>query len=85
MKKTIIAIISLTMTAAILTGCGDRVETDPTVLLPIFLDAREACKGGYNGTYENFPRSLACEDYYQLSACLTGNKDDCPPKGYGFF
>ena len=33
MKKTIIAIISLTMTAAVLTGCGDRVETDPTVLL----------------------------------------------------
>jgi len=81
MKKTIIAIISLTMTAAILTGCGDRVETDPIVLIPIFLDAREACEGGYNETYENIPRSLACENYNQLSACLTGNKDKCPPKG----
>lgn len=81
MKKTIIAIIFLTMTAAILTGCGDRVETDPIVLIPIFLDAREACEGGYNETYENIPRSLACENYYQLSACLTGNKDECPPKG----
>jgi len=81
MKKTIITIISLTMTAAILTGCGDRVETDPIVLIPIFLDAREACEGGYNETYENIPRSLACENYNQLSACLTGNKDECPPKG----
>jgi len=51
------------------------------VLIPIFLDAREACEGGYNETYENIPRSLACENYYQLSACLTGNKDECPPKG----
>jgi len=81
MKITIIAIIFLTMTAAILTGCGDRVETDPIVLIPIFLDAREACEGGYNETYENIPRSLACENYNQLSACLTGNKDECPPKG----
>lgn len=81
MKETIIAIIFLTMTAAILTGCGDRVETDPIVLIPIFLDAREACEGGYNETYENIPRSLACENYNQLSACLTGNKDECPPKG----
>ena len=81
MKKTIIAIIFLTMTAAILTGCGDRVETDPIVLIPIFLDAREACEGGYNETYENIPTSLSCENYNQLSACLTGNKDECPPKG----
>jgi len=81
MKKTIISIISLTMTAAILTGCADRVETNPTVLLPILLDAREACKGGYNATYANIPESAACKDYYQLSACLTGNKDECPPKG----
>jgi hypothetical protein len=81
MKISIIAIIFLTMTAAILTGCGDRVETDPIVLIPIFLDAREACEGGYNETYENIPRSLACENYNQLSACLTGNKDECPPKG----
>jgi len=81
MKKTVVAIVSLAITATNLTGCSDRVETDPTVLLPIFLDAREACKGGYNATYENIPRSIACKDYYQLNACLTGNKDECPPKG----
>ena len=85
MKKTIIAIVSLAITVVILTGCSDRLETDPTVLLPIFLQAKNDCEGGYKGTDENILRKFTCEDYYQLSACLTGKKDECPPKDYGLF
>ena len=68
-----------------MSGCGEHVQTDPSVLFPVLKQAQRCCDGRCEGMYSSIPENAACGDVAQLESCFSGNKDNCPVKGQGAF
>ncbi len=71
----------------VISGCS-KVETDPDELLPVLKIAQRCCDNQSKCVfplYDGVSSSVACEDVYQLERCVSGNREQCPLKGYGAF
>lgn len=71
--------------AASAMGCGPSIETSPERILPVLKQAQRCCDSRCGGAYEGISQGVACADVIQLESCLSGNREQCPVKGYGSF